>query len=95
MPKGSWWWEEPSTPNSYFRSDEYFALTAEDKQAKLWSMIETGGQGSFPFVLGLLFQNLNPAFDTQGDAMPDGWLFGTRTKYVHGVGVVGKVKFIA
>ena len=38
---------------------------------------------------------MDPSFDTKGDAMPDGRIYGTRTKYIHSVGAVGKVKFIA
>jgi hypothetical protein len=30
-----------------------------------------------------------------GDAMPNGVLWGTRTKYIHTVGTVGKVKFVS
>ena len=36
---------------------------------------------------------MNPTFDTKGDALPSG-LTGTREKYIHSVGVVGKVKLV-
>ena len=36
---------------------------------------------------------MNPTFDTKGDALPSG-LLGTREKYIHSVGSVGKVHFV-
>jgi len=39
-------------------------------------------------------ESMNPTFDTAGDLMPHG-LFGKRVKYIHSVGVVGKVAFKA
>lgn len=38
---------------------------------------------------------MDPTFDTPGDAMKPGWFGSVRTKYIHSVGVVGKVKFVA
>lgn len=38
---------------------------------------------------------MNPTFETKGDAMGDGVIYGTRTKYIHSVGVTGKVKFVS
>ena len=43
---------------------------------------------------GLFIESMNPTFDTAGDLMPSG-IFGTRVKYIHSVGVVGKVKFVS
>jgi len=36
---------------------------------------------------------MDPTFSTPGDKMPTNPLGGTRAKYIHAVGVVGKVKF--
>lgn len=36
---------------------------------------------------------MKPTLEQKGDAMPPGKLWGTRTKYIHSVGVVGKVSF--
>lgn len=41
-----------------------------------------------------MVEALDPTFSTKGDAMPSGPL-GTRGKYIHTVGVVGKVTFEA
>jgi hypothetical protein len=37
---------------------------------------------------------MEPTFSSKGDAMPAGVHFGTRTKYIHSVGAVAKVKFV-
>lgn len=37
--------------------------------------------------------NMNTSFDTAGDALK-GVLLGKRTKYIHSVGVTGRVKFV-
>jgi len=52
--------------------------------------------GSFPSAAtlgGIFLESMEPSFSTKGDAMPSG-LLGTRVKYIHSVGVVGKVKFV-
>jgi len=36
---------------------------------------------------------MGASFTGKGDAMPPGQLYGTRTKYIHAVGAVGKVSF--
>lgn len=40
-------------------------------------------------IPGFFSQSMNPTFDTPGDIMP-----ADRTKYIHTLGVVGKVKFV-
>lgn len=60
-------------------------------------MIADTTRGEYPSVLkmpGLFVESMNPTFDTAGDLMPSG-VFGKRTKYIHSVGVVGKVAFKA
>eukprot|EP00356_Strombidium_inclinatum_P006981 CAMPEP_0170509566 /NCGR_PEP_ID=MMETSP0208-20121228/65284_1 /TAXON_ID=197538 /ORGANISM="Strombidium inclinatum, Strain S3" /LENGTH=416 /DNA_ID=CAMNT_0010792937 /DNA_START=131 /DNA_END=1382 /DNA_ORIENTATION=+ len=83
------------TPNSYFSSDDYLALYAENKMSKLWPMMSADDMGKFPIVAGIFTEDMGPSFGTNGDAMPKGKMFGTRTKYIHSVGAVGKVKFVA
>ena len=39
-------------------------------------------------------EDLTKTFTGKGDAMPPGDLYGTRTKYIHSVGAVGKVEFV-
>ena len=40
---------------------------------------------------GIMAERMDPTFTQKGDAMPPGDIYGTRTKYIHSVGVVGKV----
>ena len=88
-----------STPNSYFWSKEYLAKSAEDKQTELWNqVIADTSSGSFPSALelpGIFVESMEPTFTGKGDAMPPGQLYGNRRKYIHSVGTVGKVKFVA
>ena len=73
-------------------------LTAEEKHDNLWKqVIADTDHGSFPSALkmpGLFVESMKPTFDTAGDLMPSG-ILGRRVKYIHSVGVVGKVKFAA
>ena len=45
--------QDVNTPNSYFRSDDYIALYAQNKQVKLWAQMADGGQSKFPNVAGI------------------------------------------
>lgn len=85
-------------PNSYFWSPAYLAQSAEKKQADLWAeIISDTSSGKFPsnFELPQLFvESMEPTFTGKGDSMPNGMLYGERTKYIHSVGTVGKVKFV-
>jgi len=54
--------------------------------------------GSFPGIKlpGVFVETMEPTFSTKGDAMPSEFLGMThRTKYIHSVGAVGKVKFVS
>ena len=88
-----------ATQNSYFSSKEYLAKSAEGKMADLWSNImEDTTSGRFPSAFelpGIFVESMEPTFSAPGDAMPPGVIYGTRTKYIHSVGAVGKVKFVA
>lgn len=88
-----------STPNKYFWSKEYLAKSAEDKLADLWKEITADTtSGSFPSAVelpGIFLESMEPTFQSPGDAMPPGKLYGNRRKYIHSVGAVGKVKYVA
>jgi len=43
-------------------------------------------------LAGIFLESMEPSFDTKGDALPSG-ILGTRRKYIHSVGAVGKVSF--
>ena len=83
-----------------FNSKEYLASGGATKKDQLWEQITADeNSGSFPSSLelaGIFIEPMNPTFVTQGDQMPSE-LFGlkTRTKFIHSVGVVGKVKFVS
>jgi len=74
------------------------SLSAIDKRDNLWSqVVKDTTRGEYPSTVGLLglfAESMDTTFDTAGDLMPHG-LFGKRTKYIHSVGVVGKVAFKA
>lgn len=68
------------------------------KLNSIWTMIQsTAGQASTFYndiTQGqIMAESLDPTFSTKGDAMPSGAL-GTRGKYIHTVGAVGKVNFV-
>ena len=83
-----------------FSSSEYLVSDASAKKDALWAqVIADKNSGSFPNALelpGIFLESMAPTFTTKGDEMPKE-LFGlkTRTKYIHSVGTVGKVKFVS
>jgi len=83
-----------------FSSSEYLASDAAAKKDQLWAQVVADrSSGSFPSALelpGIFLEAMDPTFTTPGDQMPTEF-FGlrTRTKYIHSVGVVGKVKFVS
>jgi hypothetical protein len=87
---------EAQLSDDHFRSDAYIKKSAKDKSADIWSMIQSsnGTQlGAFPGLAQVFTESYDPTFDTKGDTMP---MEGSklRQKHIHGVGPVGKVKFI-
>jgi hypothetical protein len=84
-------------PNKYFSSQEYLDKTAQAKQDELWAEITSDtSSASFPSMVELpklFLESMEDSFSGKGDAMPAAYFYGTRTKYIHSVGVVGKVKF--
>lgn len=85
-------------PNTYYQSKAWLAKTAATKQAELWNeVINDKAPGAFPSaaeLIGIFAESMEPSFSTAGDSMAKGLIYGTRTKYIHSVGVVGKVKFV-
>jgi len=82
-------------PNNYFWSDEYIAKSASAKLDDLWTAISSSSSPwSFPALAGIFLEGMEATFSGKGDAMPPGELYGTRTKYIHAVGAVGKVVFV-
>jgi hypothetical protein len=83
-----------------FSSAEYLASDASSKKDQLWEKVSANKiSGSFPSgaaIAGIFVESMAPTFTTKGDQMPTE-LFGlkSRTKYIHSVGVVGKVKFVS
>jgi hypothetical protein len=95
----SWFGGSKHKANKYYWSKEYLAKSAKDKQDDLWKEITSDtSSGKFPSVAGLagiFVESMEPSFTGEGDAMPAGTLFGSRSKLIHSVGTVGKVKFIS
>jgi hypothetical protein len=83
--------------NNYFWSTTYLAQSASKKQADLWTQISStvNQVGSWPNAAGMFTESMNTTFDAKGDAMPAGVVYGYRTKYIHAVGAVGKVKLVS
>jgi len=83
-----------------FSSSEYMASDASAKKDALWEKcIADKTSGSFPegaAIGGIFLESMAPTFTTKGDQMPKELLgLKTRTKYIHSVGTVGKVKFVS
>jgi len=50
--------------------------------------------GTFPNPAGIFLERMDPTFSTPGDEMPKTIFGNVRTKYIHSVGNVGRVKFV-
>ena len=73
--------------------DEYIAKSASDKLDFLWEQITSdSSSGSWLNLPGVLIEGMKETFDSPGDDMPCYTLY-CRTKDIHSVGVVSKVKF--
>jgi len=61
----------------------------------LWTQITADTSSSdYPNPAPLFLESMEPTFNGVGDSMPPGKVYGYRTKLIHGVGVVGKVKLV-
>ena len=73
--------------------DDYIAKSASDKLDQLWEQIKAdSSEGSWLNLAGVLIEGMGETFDTPGDDMPCYW-WGCRSKDIHSVGVVSKVRF--
>jgi hypothetical protein len=86
--------------NEHFWSNEYIQKSAQDKMNDLWDMVKSSNmqQGQFPSAVqlgGMFLEDMTPTMKAPGDAMPNGVLWGSRTKYIHSVGTVGKIKYVS
>ena len=57
-------------------------------------MTGAGKTWPWPNIAGIFLESMTPSFKGKGDAMPPGDLYGTRTKYIHSVGVVAQCEFV-
>lgn len=44
-------------------------------------------------VAAIFTESMDPTFDTPGDSLPKGQIYGTRAKYIHTVGSIAEVKW--
>ena len=80
-----------------YSDTNYVSLLADSKMKQLWQAIiknETSNEWTDTFA-AFLAEDMNVTFDAPGDEMPGSKADGYRTKVFHGVGVVGKAKFVA
>jgi len=77
---------------------EYLALPAATKIQYLWDncVADTSSQDwlSMLQVGEIMFEDMCPTFNTEGDQMPLGWTGNVRQKYIHTVGAVGRVEWV-
>ena len=79
-----------------FQSEEYIASSAKDKSDSMWKAItaDTTSDDWYSAQMATLFtESEAPTFDTPGDEMPKGSLYGYRAKLIHTVGAIAKVNF--
>jgi len=85
--------------NNEFSSAEYLLSSAASKKDAIWEhVIADRESGNFPegaHIAGIFLEAMDPTFKAPGDQMPNTILGNVRTKYIHSVGVVGKVKFVS
>jgi len=75
----------------------YTALSAAQKQSLIWeNVISSSTSNSWPGAktAEIFLESMCPTLQQEGDEMPSTWIGGTRQKYIHSVGSVGKVEFV-
>merc|ERR1712130_1091692 len=77
---------------------DYIALPAVTKLDQIWENC-AADQTSAPWLSMLeigeiMFEDMCPTFNTEGDQLLLGWLGNVRQKYIHTVGTVGKVEWV-
>ena len=74
------------------RNADYLGLTAEEKLSRIWDLCKQDQDPGTWFSnlrnAGLLFERMCPTFRAPGDELP-----GSRKKFIHTVGAVGRVKW--
>lgn len=82
--------------NKFFGSEVYLIGTAKSKMQYLWDEITRDNNSwNFPSAMEMakiFIETMDPTFTTPGDAMKD-WGYWRGKKYIHAVGVTGRVKF--
>ena len=77
---------------------DYIALPATDKLDRIWENCaddQTSANWLGMLEIGeIMFEDMCPTFNTEGDQMPLGWTGNVRQKYIHTVGTVGKVEWV-
>ena len=74
--------------------DTYIAMSASDKLDQLWEQITADTtSGTWANLPNLLKEDMNPTFDSPGDDMPCDSA-GCRSKDIHSIGVISKVKLV-
>lgn len=79
-----------------FQTDKYIFSSAKAKSDSMWKAItaDTTPNTWYGAQLATLFtESEAPTFETSGDEMPKGSLYGYRLKLIHTVGAIAKVKF--
>merc|ERR1719290_705115 len=77
---------------------EYLALPAAEKQAIIWDNTLLDSSSSYwpGLEIGeMFFESMCPTLWAPGDELPTAWTGNTRQKYIHSIGSVGKVEFVA
>jgi len=80
----------------HFTSTEYIGVSASQKSDEIWEAInkDTKIGGWYHVQMPTLFtESEAPTFNTPGDEMAQGDLYGYRLKLIHSVGAIAKVKF--
>jgi hypothetical protein len=82
---------------TYYKGSSYIALSAKAKQAQMWEEIEATKSSTAQWpgakMGGIFLEDMDPSFTEGGDTMPHSETKGTRPKYLHSVGVIGKAMF--
>lgn len=82
-----------------FNGPEYIAKSAAEKSAQMWDAVmkdTRSGKWYNAVEMGtIMTESMSPTFETEGDEMGKGMLFGTRGKYIHTVGTIGQVGWVS
>ena len=88
----------PSLAQVSVLGPDYISLPAAEKQALIWdnTLLDTSSNSWPGLEIGeMFFESMCPTLEAPGDELPTAWTGNTRQKYIHSVGSVGKVEFVA